>query len=111
MSKIIVKKDLDLVIESTLKEAGLVSEESLCEECQGEVCEKCESEKGNHKPDYIDLDNDGDKDESMKKAAKDKDDVVESSLSSLSESINQTTKKEFLKEEMDHFNKLINHRK
>ena len=47
----------------------------------------------------------------MKKAAKDKDDVVESSLSSLSESINQTTKKEFLKEEMDHFNKLINHRK
>ena len=47
----------------------------------------------------------------MSKIIVKKDDVVESSLSSLSESINKTTKKEFLKEEMDHFNKLINHRK
>jgi hypothetical protein len=112
MLKIIVKKDLDLVIESTLKEAGLVSEDESCSECGNTVCECGTSYMDeDDKPDYIDLDNDGDKDESMKKAAKDKDDVVESSLSSLSESVNQTTKKEFLKEEMDHFNKLINHRK
>ena len=104
MSKIITKKELDLVIESTLKDVGLVSEESLCEECQGAGCEKCQSAGCE--------DCDGDINEPMKKDSKDKEeeDVVESSLSGLSESINQTTKKEFLKEEMNNFNKLINYR-
>jgi hypothetical protein len=117
MSKIITKKDLDLVIESTLKEVGLVSEEGSCDTCGGAdgVCECGTSYMDeDDKPDYIDLDGDGDKKESMKKASKDKkekDDVVESSLNDISESINQTTKKEFLKEEMDTFNKLINYRK
>ncbi len=133
MSKIITKKDLDLVIESTLKEVGLVSEEGSCDTCGGAdgVCEcgtsYMDEDDKPDRPDYIDLDNDGDKEESMKKASKDKkekesmkkaskdkkekDDVVESSLNDISESINQTTKKEFLKEEMDTFNKLINYRK
>ena len=42
MSKVITKKELDLVIESTLEEAGLVSEESLCEGCKGAGCKDCE---------------------------------------------------------------------
>jgi len=117
MSKIITKKDLDLVIESTLKEVDLVSEEGSCDTCGGTngVCECGTSYmEEDDKPDYIDLDDDGDKEESMKKASKDKkekDDVVESSLNGIAESVNQTTKKEFLKEEMDTFNKLINYRK
>jgi hypothetical protein len=94
MSKVITKKELDLVIESTLEEAGLVSEETLCEECQGEGCESCEDketvgEEENSKPDFLDLDNDNDKEESMKKASKDK--------------------KEALKEELNKFNKIINY--
>jgi len=94
MSKVITKKELDLVIESTLEEAGLVSEEKLCEECQGKGCESCEDKKTvgeeeNSKPDFLDLDNDNDKEESMKKASKDK--------------------KEALKEELKKFNKIINY--
>jgi len=87
MSKIITKKDLDVVIESTLKEVGLVSEDESCSECGNTVCEcgpMAEEEVS--------------------------EDVVESSVNDLSESINKTTKKGFLKEEMDNFNKLINYR-
>ena len=182
MSKIIVKKDLDLVIESTLKEVGYVMEakdelkitknhmdelhkEGHCmcdnkclvyiEDISGDVkkttelMQKLASEKMDcvfitkeqmdmlHKDGKCDCDDnvslsyddemkEGDYMDNMEdnmcsecgggmsegkcNECGDKD-VVESSLSSLSESINQTTKKEFLKEEMDHFNKLINHRK
>ena len=179
MSKIIVKKDLDLVIESTLKEVGYVMEakdelkitknhmdelhkEGHCmcdnkclvyiEDISGDVkkttelMQKLASEKMDcvfitkeqmdmlHKDGKCDCDDNvslsyddeikegdymednmcsecgGGMSEGKCNECGDKD-VVESSLSSLSESINQTTKKEFLKEEMDHFNKLINHRK
>jgi len=88
MSKIITKKDLDVVIESTLKEAGLVSEDESCSECGNTVCE-C----GPMAEEDV------------------SEDVVDSSVNGLSESINKTTKKGFLKEEMDNFNKLINYRK
>ena len=109
--------NVSLSYDDEIKEGDYMDnmEDNMCSECGGGMsegkCNECGGGMSKVKPDFLDLDNDGDKDESMKKAAKDKDDVVESSLSSLSESINQTTKKEFLKEEMDHFNKLINHRK
>lgn len=92
MSKIITKKDLDVVIESTLKEAGFVSEDESCSECGNTVCE-CGTTVGEDVSEDV------------------SEDVVDSSVNDLSESINQTTKKEFLKEEMDNFNKLINYRK
>jgi len=95
MSKIIIKKELDLVIESTLKEAGLVSEDNPCPTCGDTVCECGTS--------YMDEDDNTNEDKLT--------DVVEDSVDSIAESVNGTTKKEFLKEEMDHFNKLINYRK
>jgi hypothetical protein len=107
MSKIIKKKDLDLVIESTLIENGIITEKEA-------------------KPDYIDLDGDGDKEESMKKAAKDKEemkeeemcegegcmesDVVEESVKELAEAVSKDTNINLLKEDVDKFKKLINHR-
>mgnify|MGYP003634514625 CR=1 FL=1 len=93
MSKIITKKDLDVVIESTLKEAGLVSEDESCSTCGETVCECGTSYMEEEVTEEV------------------TEDVVDSSVNDLSESINQTTKKEFLKEEMDNFNKLINYRK
>lgn len=92
MSKIITKKDLDLVIESTLKEVGLVSEDESCSECGNTVCECGPMAEEDVSEDVSE-------------------DVVEASVNDLSESITQTTKKEFLKGEMNNFNKLINYRK
>jgi hypothetical protein len=96
MSKIIVKKDLDLVIESTLKEVGLVSKDDSCPTCGNPVCE-CDTPH-----------DEGDDDSKYNDKLID---VVTASVGSMAESVKGTTKKEFLKEEMDHFNKLINHRK
>ena len=54
MSKVITKKELDLVIESTLEEAGLVSEKTLCEECGGTIVEGiCEGGCGKEKEDTL----------------------------------------------------------
>ena len=134
MSKIITKEKLNLVIESTMKEAGLQMEENqTCEECGGTItegmCNECGSSymEEEAKPDFLDLDKDGDKKESMKKATKDKEkmeesdymeeeemeetDEIEESISNLTESLNNTTTKEILKEELDFFNKIINYGK
>lgn len=117
MSKIITKKQLNIVIESTLKEAGMKMEEK-CPECGGVIKEGlCEAGCGSDymgeadaKPDFLDLDKDGDKEESMKKAAKEKDEVEES-VEELTESLLKTTNTNILKEEMDFFNKMINYKK
>jgi hypothetical protein len=118
MSKIITKKELNLVIENTLKEAGLKMEVEMCEECgsgtmvEG-VCNECGTsymeESENVKPDFLDLDGDGDTEEPMKKAAKEKDEVEES-VEELTESLFNTTNNKLLKEEMNNFNKLINYK-
>lgn len=54
MSKVITKKELDLVIESTLEEVNLVSEKALCEECGGAMVEGiCEGGCGKEKEDTL----------------------------------------------------------
>ena len=124
MSKIITKKQLSLVIESTLKEAGMKMEDNkeMCSECgtgmmvEG-MCNECgysmNMEEAEAKPDFLDLDNDGDKEESMKKAAKEKEekDEVEESVNDLTESLSKTTNNELLKEDLDFFNKMIKYGK
>ena len=117
MSKIITKKELNLVIESVLKESGLKMEEKNCPECGGVLKEGlCEAgcgtdymEEADAKPDFLDLDKDGDKEEPMKKADKEKDEVEES-VEELTESLLKTTNNKLLKEEMNNFNKLINYK-
>lgn len=106
MSTIINKKDLELMIESTLVEKGIINEKEA-------------------KPDFLDLDGDGDKEESMKKASKDKEmneegmcegegcedmDLVDESTEELAEAVKETTNSELLKEDMESFKRLINHR-
>jgi hypothetical protein len=73
-----MNKDADLIAEAYQK----VLEEAMhCKAaksgCDCDKCEECEDnqtvdEAKHAKPDYIDIDKDGDKEESMKKAAKDK---------------------------------------
>lgn len=141
MSKIITKKELNLVIENTLKEFKynitgdpndpnqlpeppeeiyITDESEMCNECgsgtmvEG-VCNECGTsymeESKNVKPDFLDLDGDGDTEEPMKKAAKDaKKDEVEESVEELTESLFNTTNNKLLKEEMNNFNKLINYK-
>ena len=138
MSKIITKKQLNLVIENTLKEFKYnitgnpndpnqlpeppkelytPQEDESCPECGGMVKEGiCEAgcgtdymEEADAKPDFLDLDKDGDKEEPMKKAAKEKDEVEES-VEELTESLLKTTNNKLLKEEMNNFNKLINYK-
>lgn len=124
MSKIITKSQLNLVIESTLKEVGVKMIEETCPECGGMIKEGlCESgcgsdnymDESDAKPDFLDLDGDGDTEEPMKKAAKDKEkmekDEVEESVDELTESLLKTTNNEILKEEMDFFNKMIKYGK
>jgi hypothetical protein len=139
MSKIITKKQLNIVIESTLKEFKynttgdpndpnqlpeppeeliLSTEGDMCPECGGVLKEGlCESGCGSDymgeadaKPDFLDLDKDGDTEEPMKKAAKEKDEVEES-VEELTESLLKTTNTNVLKEEMEFFNKMINYKK
>ena len=111
-----------------MKEGDYMAKESACNECGGTmvegVCEGCSdmSEDKEAKPDFLDLDNDGDKEEPMKDAAKEKEvteitvgetkyKVVEESVNKLTEALSETTNKEIMKEEMDFFNKMINYNK
>lgn len=73
-----MNKDADLIAEAYQK---VLEEAKLCKAalkgCDCDKCEECESnqkveEAKSAKPDYIDIDKDGDKEESMKKAAADK---------------------------------------
>jgi len=110
-----------------MKVEGEMTEE-MCNECGGTmvegVCEGCSemSEDKEAKPDFLDLDNDGDKEEPMKDAAKEKEvteitvgekkyKVVEESVNKLTEALSETTNKEIMKEDMDFFNKMVNYRK
>lgn len=130
MSKIINKKQLDLVIESTMVEMGLKMEkEEKCPECGGLIKEGlCEAGCGS---DYMEegeesiknpgkymgkakqkagVDDDGD---GVPNGA-DKDpkdgDVTEASVKDLAESVTKTFNPTFLTEDMDNFKKLINYR-
>lgn len=117
MSKIIKKSDITNLVESTMKEAGILKEEEI----DVDVNEA-------DKPDYIDLDNDGDKEESMKKASKDKEEIEEA-CDDMEESeevemdvVTESTKKlagqasehniisENLKKDLESFNKIINYK-
>jgi hypothetical protein len=62
MSKIISKKNIQTLIESTMKE----------------VMDSYVGEEKEPKPDFLDLDKDGDTEEPMKKAAEDKENMEES---------------------------------
>jgi len=105
MSKIIKKGDLDLVIETTLKELNVKeeSEEVIGTGDTGESDEDGapESEKG---------EKEFDKDED-KTNISEKEDVVEVSVNELAESVVKTTSNDILKEDIKNFNKLINYRK
>ncbi len=115
MSKIIKKSDITNLVESTMKEAGILKEEEI----DVDVNEA-------DKPDYIDLDKDGDKEESMKKASKDKkemdeacdDDMMEEEMDVVAESVNKLANdasehniiSENLKKDLESFNKIINYK-
>jgi hypothetical protein len=73
-----MKKDVDLIAEAYQR---ILNEKVHCEAaekgCECSKCEECEKnqtvdEAKNSKPDYLDIDKDGDKKESMKKAVGDK---------------------------------------
>jgi hypothetical protein len=134
MNKIIKKTDITNLVESTMKEAGLLKEgEDMSymaymdeeEMCEGEGCpdymeEEEHMEEADAKPDYIDLDKDGDKEESMKKAAEDKEkmeesveekDIVTESAEKLAEEASKhNVISEGLKKELGKFNKIINYK-
>lgn len=109
-------------------EGDYMAKESACNECGGTmvegVCEGCSgmSEDKEAKPDFLDLDNDGDKKEPMKDAAEEKEvteitvgetkyKVVEESVNKLTEALSKNINKEVIKEDMDFFNKMINYKK
>ena len=123
--KVVKKQDITTLIESTMKQAGLLKEgENMSymaymdeeEMCEGAGCADYMDESD--KPDYIDLDKDGDKEESMKKAAKDKEEMEESEEDVVSESVknlaNEASKhnviSEGLKNELDKFRKITNYK-
>jgi hypothetical protein len=124
MSKIITKKQLNLVIESTLKtikEGDYMMEDNVCE-CGGPIveglCEGCgasymgegdymDEEKGK----YDDGDGKDEKCDYVPCNEEYEDDMLEYSVNDLAESVIKTTNNEILKEGMDFFNKMINYRK
>ena len=129
--KIVKKQDITNLIESTMKQAGILKEgedmsymaymdeEEMCEGagCADYMDEEENMEEADAKPDYIDLDGDGDKEESMKKAAKDKEemeeqeDVVSESVKNLAiEASKHNVISEGLKKELDKFNKITNYK-
>lgn len=113
MSKIITKKQLNLVIETTLKENGYVTEDEACPDCGATVCECGTSYMGGG--DYMGEEkgkyDDGDgKDEKCDYVPCKDEDVTESSVNDLAESVSKTFDASFLTENMDNFNKLINYR-
>ena len=127
MSKIITKEKLNLVIESTMKEAGLQMEENqTCEECGGTItegmCNECGvsyMEEGNEfTKELSDAREEGKatftvdgKTYKVEPADKEETDEIEESISELTESLSNTTTKEILKEELDFFNRIINYGK
>jgi hypothetical protein len=132
MSKIIKKSDIINISETTMRQAGLLKEgedmsymaymdeEEMCEGagCADYMEEEENMEEAEAKPDYIDLDKDGDKEESMKKAAKDKEEMEESEMEVVSESVNKLAGEaskhniisENLKKDLNKFNKIINYK-
>jgi hypothetical protein len=122
MSKIIKKNDIIKLSESTMRQVGLLGENEklnpktyMSEEgmCEGEGC----MEEGS-KPDYRDLDKDGNEKESMKKASKDKEEMEESEIDVVSESVKKLSTEaskhniisENLKKELNKFNNIINYK-
>ena len=87
------KAEAEAVEEETLEEGSCGSKgyqeggEVKCDKCEGKGCDHCD-EKGTHKksekkgakPDYLDFDKDGNKDEPMKDALKSKKEVKEENL-------------------------------
>lgn len=133
MSKIINKKQLDFLIETTMKEAGMKMEAEKCEKCGKEINEEglCEvgcgsnyMEEGSYmKEDELEEgDAFGKAVSDAKKAGKTEfefqgktypvkeSDSVEESVKDLAESVTKTFNPSFLTEEMDNFKKLINYR-
>ena len=142
--KVVKKQDITNLIESTMKQAGLLKEgEDMSymaymdeeEMCEGAGCadymeeeehmdeadymeEEEHMDEADAKPDFLDLDKDGDKEESMKKAAKDKEEMEESEEDVVSESVNRLAEEaskhnvisEGLKKELDKFNKITNYK-
>lgn len=129
MSKIINKKQLDLVIESTMVEMGLKMEkEEKCPECGHKMNEEGLCEAGCGSMDYMEEEGKTPETEKEKKFAalaepKDKityadkiagatknEGVVEMSVNDLAESVTKTFNPSFLTEDMDNFKKLINYK-
>ena len=120
--KIIKKQDITNLVESTMKQAGLLKEdETLSMEMaymDDEMGTEEEPVMEEDKPDFLDLDKDGDKEESMKKAAEDKEEMEESEMDVVSESVNRLASEaskhnvisEGLKKELDKFNKITNYK-
>lgn len=87
------KAEAEAVEEETLEEGSCGSKgyqeggEVKCDKCEGKGCDHCD-EKGTHKksekkgakPDYLDFDKDGNKDEPMKDALKSKKEVKEETV-------------------------------
>ena len=133
MSKIFNKKQLDFLIESTMREAGIKMESNSCPECGHNMNEEglCESGCGSNymeETDYMKEDEleEGD---AFGKAVSDakeagktefefqgktypvkESDNVEESVKDLAESVTKTFNSSFLTEDMDNFKKLINYR-
>ena len=93
------------------QEGGEVKcEKDECKHCEGKGCEKCEDKKEKEevkegaKPDYLDLDKDGNKEESMKKAASEKADAhAMKTFQKLQKNVDQKRKaaKSLKKEELE----------
>jgi hypothetical protein len=128
MSKIIKKSDIIRLSENTMRQIGILKEneevdmemynemdymeeQALCEECGEADCD-CTMDEAD-KPDFLDLDKDGDKKESMKKASKEKEekDVVEESINRLSrEASKHNIISENVKGDLERFNKIMNYK-
>jgi hypothetical protein len=118
MSKVITKKELDLVIESTLEEAGLVSEESLCEGCGGTMVEGiCEGGCGSIEEGEVDENfvlaadeakDNGEEDFEYPKGSGKMHPVTIKTDIKVEESIGDANNK-LLNEELKKFNKIINY--
>ena len=122
--------NVSLSYDDEMKEGDYMDnmEDNMCSECGGGMSEgKCNecgdgmSEDKKDKPDFLDLNNNGDKEEPMKDAAKDAEEkevteitvgetkykVVEESVNKLTEALYKNIDKKVIKEEMDFFNKII----
>jgi hypothetical protein len=125
MSKIINKKQLDILIESTIKEYDKM-EDKTCPECGGMVKEGlCESGCGSNYMEEADIEEGDAFGKAVSDAKKDgktefefqgknypvkESDNVEKSVKDLAESVTKTFNPSFLTEDMDNFKKLINYR-